>query len=91
MHGRVVRWEANGGRILRDVGDPDGPRLGDEQAQDSSAHGEFADVLALLGGDADCDELEDFALRAKHSERRVLRTGELGGQLRDPLQDVGKR
>jgi hypothetical protein len=90
---RAHRWVAGrepaGGRVPREVGEADGCRLVDQQAQDALAARQVADAGAGVRVDADGHELDEVAaLGAEDAERGVLRVGQVRGELGDPAQRV---
>ncbi len=78
--------EAGGVEVVAQVGQPNGPGLEDEQAEDAEALGRVADGLGhpLVG--AHGDEVGEAAVGADHPEGAVAGPGELGGRCHDAAQ-----
>src|SRR3954454_8774983 len=79
-------------RMLRKVREPDRPGFPDQQPEDAAAVGQVADLAAQVVVDADGADLRepDVAAWIEPPEGGVPRIGELGGGLRDAVQDGGQ-
>ncbi len=84
----MVRREAPRGRVLREIGQPQGHRIADEFAEQSVPGGQRADGPDLLVGHSHRDELRECAVLTDHSERTVLRVDEQHRRFRDALQHL---
>ena len=85
-HRRVVRREADGRRVLAQVGDAQRIGLGDQLAEDALALRQVAHPGAQLVVDADVDERRQTAASPEHAERPVPGVDEVGGGLDDAAQ-----
>ena len=91
-HRWVVRREPVAVGVGVEVGEPQGLRVHDEQAEDTVALGEGPDGGDLLRGHAHVDELGEAVVGAvEHAQRAVLRVEERHRGLHDPAEGVGKR
>ena len=93
VHDRMVGREADRVGVLLEIGEPDQPRLADEEPEDPVPPGEGAESLDLLGRDPGDDEpFEDAAVGGQHAEGRVARAddgaGRIGHQLEDAVEGV---
>ena len=91
-HRRVVRREADRARVGGEVVQAERLRVADQDAEDPAAVRQVADPLVCLVVDTGRQEaLERAAGAVDHAQRGVLRAGQLGGGLDDPLQDRVER
>jgi hypothetical protein len=77
--------------MLRDVVEPDGQRLVDQEPEDPSPVRQVADARDVVGSDADGDELRQPAVlagRVEDAEGGVARADEVRRGADDPVQDV---
>ena len=85
-HRRVPGREARRARVVGDAAQPDRLRVLDQRTQQPLALRQVPDLLHHVGRHADVDELGQIPVRADHPQRRVARTDQLPGRLRDPAQ-----
>ena len=87
LHRRVIRWEADGARIVRDVVQPQRVCVTDQDAQNAAPMWQLPDRGMRGGVDARRQEpFERLARPVDDAERRVARAGDLGRRLDDALQ-----
>ena len=92
-HRRMPRREAVAVGMLGEVGQPDGHRLGDEQAEDAVALGEGADLVRRVASSIPTAmKSESFEpVGVEHTERAVPGVDEGGGRLGDPSTSASPR
>ena len=64
MHRRVARRKPVRRRVIAEVGQPDGPRFGDEDTEHAATVRQLTDLRTQLVVDADGEELREPAFAA---------------------------
>ena len=91
-HRRMSRREADRARILREVVQPQRPRLADQHPEDAAPARQVADLRAQVVVDAVGDELLQLdPVRVDHAERGIASAGQLGRGLHEPVEQRVER
>jgi hypothetical protein len=85
-HRGMVRREADRGRMLSDVGQPDHVGVSDQHSQHAAPLGQVTHHRPLLGTDTDVDEFGQAPAPAEHPQRAVTGINQLHRGLHDALQ-----
>ena len=84
----MVSRKTHGARIVAEIVQPEGLRITNQHAENSAASGQVADRGVSLRIDAGREEaLQPLPGTVDHTQRGVLRPGELCRRLRELLQE----
>ena len=84
---RMMRWEADGVRVVRDLIDPDHLTALRDGPEDAAANGKMPYQIRGRGIDSDIDELGEPSVSSEHAEGGVLGARQLACRIHGRLQD----